>query len=54
MDSQILVSGYNRLKLWRIKINRTSRINKIKENKDQGERKVRMEWMLIVVNGVGG
>ena len=35
LDSQILVSGCSRLKPQRIKINRISRINKLKENKGQ-------------------
>ena len=47
-DSQILVSGYNRLKLRRIKINRISRINRIKENKGQKELQVRITWMLTL------
>ena len=45
-DSQILVSGYNRLKP--IKINRISRINKIKENKGQVGLKFRIIWMLTL------
>ena len=48
LDSQILVSRYSGLKLWRIKINRISRINKIKENKGQVGLQFRIKWMLTL------
>ena len=48
IDSQILVSGYSRLKLRQIKINRISRINKIKENKGQIGLQFRITWMLTL------
>ena len=47
-DSQILGSGYNRLKLRLIKINRINRINKIKENNGQVGLQFRIIWMLTL------